>query len=87
MKISLNSEQLRMTVLKQIVNNASIMMSIERKMGIIDWVLPYTSKSMRLKILSARGDKLWLFEKALAKNENEIIEIEFADVNFIYKGL
>ena len=87
MKITLNNEDLRMIVLKQIVSNASIGMSIERKMGIIDWIFPYTSKNMRLKRLVVRGDKLWLFEKALAKNENETVEIEFTDVNFIYKGL
>jgi len=87
MKITLNNDDLRMTVLKQIVSNASTGMSIERKLGFIDWIFPYTSKNMRLKSLRIRGDKLWLFEKALAKNKNENVEIEFTDVNFIYEGL
>lgn len=87
MKISLNSEALRMTVLKQIVSNASIGMSIERKRNIIDWIFPYTPKNLRLKRNRLRGNRLEKFEVALSKNNSELVEIDYHDVNFIYEGL
>ena len=86
MKIELNSEDLRMVVLKQIVSNASIAMNIERKRNIIDWLFPYSTRNLRLKRLRIRGKRLQEFETALSKNKSELISIDFRDVNFIYEG-
>lgn len=87
MKVTLNSEALRMIVLKQIVKNATICLGIERKIGIIDWFVPFTPNKMKLKRLRKRGHKLQIFETALSKNKSEMIEIDFHDVDFIYEGL
>lgn len=87
MKVTLNSEALRMIVLKQIVKNATICLGIERKIGIIDWFVPFTPNKMKLKRLYKRGHKLQMFETALSKNKSEMIEIDFHDVDFIYEGL
>ena len=86
MKITLNSESLRLKVLKQIVDNASIGMSIERKLNIIDWIFPFTPRRLRLSRNRKRGEKLEAFEVALRENISELIEIEYDDVNFIYAG-
>lgn len=86
MKIKLNSEDLRMVVLKQIVSNASMGMLIDRKIGIIESLIPFTPRKQKLKILRVRGDRLQLFETALSKNKDELIEIDFHDVDFIYEG-
>lgn len=87
MKIKLNSEDLRMTVLKQIVSNASLGMKIDRERGFIDWLIPITLKNLKLKRLRIRADKLQEFETSLSLNDSEFIEIDYHDVNFIYKGL
>ena len=87
MKIKLNSEALRMTVLKQIVNNACIGLSVERKMGIISYIFPFTPSCFRLRRIHDRGEKLEQFEKSLSLNKDEFVYIEFKDVDFIYKGL
>lgn len=86
MKITLNSESLRLKVLKQIVDNASIGMRIERKLNIIDWIFPFTPRRLRLSRNRKRGEKLEAFEVALRENRSELIEIEYDDVNFIYAG-
>lgn len=86
MKITLNAESLRMTVLNQIVKNASIGMSIERGRNIVDWIFPFTPKNLRLSRNRKRGEKLEKFELALSKNKSELIEIDFNEVNFIYEG-
>ena len=87
MRIKLNAESLRMTVLKQIVSNASIGMRIDRKRNFIDWIFPYTPKNLKLKRLRKRGDKLQEFETALRINKSEFVEIYYHDVDFIYYGL
>lgn len=87
MKISLNSEDLRMIVLKQIVRNATIAMKIERQIWFIEWFIPFTPRKMKLRSLQKRGDKLQMFETSLSKNKNETVDIDFKDVNFIYEGL
>lgn len=86
MKITLNSESLRLKVLKQMVDNASIGMSIERKLNIIDWIFPFTPRRLKLSRNRKRGEKLEAFEVALRENKSELIEIEYDDVNFIYAG-
>ena len=87
MKITLNNEDLRMTVLKQIVNNASLSVVIERDRNFIDRILPCTNRNRRLNRLRVRGDRLQLFETSLSKNKSEMVEIDFKDVGFIYEGL
>lgn len=87
MLIKMNTEHLRMTVLKQIVDNATKAMVIDRKRTLLDWIFPFTSKNIQLKKMRKRGDKLEQFEVALSKNEDEFSYIEFHDVDFIYKGL
>lgn len=87
MLIKMNSEDLRMTVLKQIVDNAGKAMAIDRKRNLIDWVFPFTPKNLQLKQMRKRGDKLQEFEVALSKNEEEFTHIHFHDVDFIYQGL
>ena len=87
MKITLNREDLRVIVLKQIVANASIGMKTERNIGFFGWLIPFTPSKMKLKRLRDRGDKLEMFEVALSKSKSETIEIDFRDVDFIYKGL
>lgn len=87
MKIELNSEALRMTVLKQIVSNALLGMKNERELNIIDYIFPYTPKRLRLKRLRKRGDRLQEFETALRVNKSELVEISHKDVDFIYEGL
>ncbi len=87
MKVSMNAESLRMIVLKQIVANASICLQLERKIWFIDWILVFTPRNLKLKSLRKRGDRLQLFETALSKNESEMVEVDFHDVNFIHKGL
>ena len=86
MKIKLNTESLRMKVLKQIVANASVGMSIERNLNILDYLIRFTPKMLRLKRNRRRGNKLELFELALREHKDEMIEIEYHDVNFIYDG-
>lgn len=86
MKIKLNAEDLRMVVLKQIVANATLGMNIERKIGFIEYFIPFTPNKLKLKRLRKRGDRLQLFETALSKNREEMIEIDFHDVDFIYEG-
>ena len=87
MRIKLNAESLRMTVLKQIVSNASIGMRIDSKRNFIDWIFPYTPNNLKLKRLRRRGDKLQEFETALRINKSEFVEINYHDVDFIYEGL
>lgn len=87
MKIELNSEVLRMTVLKKIVSNASLGMKNERELNIIDYIFPYTPRRLRLKRLRKRGDKLQEFETALRVNKSELVKISYKDVDFIYEGL
>ena len=87
MMIELNSESLRMTVLKQIVNNASLCMNIERKLTIIERILPFTPRALRLNRLRLRGDRLQKFEKSLSVNKSELVKINYNDVDFIYEGL
>lgn len=86
MMITLNRESLRMVVLKQIVANAEIGMSTERKIGLIDWFIPFTPNKMKLKRLRKRGDKLQMFETALSKTRSETVDIDFKEVDFIYEG-
>ena len=86
MKIELNSGDLRMVVLKQIVTNASIAMNIERKNWLIDWLILFTPRNLKLKRLRKRGDRLQVFETALSKNKSELVSIDFHDVDFIYEG-
>ena len=87
MKITLSRESLRMVVLKQIVENATIALKTERKIGIIDWFVPFTPNKMKLKRLYKRGHKLQMFETALSKTKSETVDIDFKDVDFIYEGL
>ena len=87
MKITLNREDLRMVVLKQIVANASIGLKTERSISLIGWLIPFTPNKMKLKRLRKRGDRLQMFEVALSKSKSELVEIDFEDVNFIYQGL
>lgn len=87
MKITLNREDLRMVVLKQIVANASIGLKTERNISLIGWLIPFTPNKMKLKRLRKRGDRLQMFEVALSKSKSELVEIDFEDVNFIYRGL
>lgn len=87
MKIKLNTEDLRMTVLKQIVSNASIAMSVERKMSFISHIFPFTPSNFRLSRLHDRGDRLQQFDVALSKNKDEFVMIDYKDVDFIYEGL
>ena len=86
MKIKLNSEALRMVVLKQIVTNASMCMKVEREMSFISRIFPFTPSNFKLSRLRDRGDRLQLFDLALSKNKEEIIEIDYRDVDFIYQG-
>ncbi len=44
MLIKMNTEHLRMTVLKQIVDNATKAMVIDRKRTLLDWIFPFTPK-------------------------------------------
>jgi len=87
MKILLNSDHLHMVVLKQIVNNATLAMNLERERSVFDYIFPYTKRNLRLKNLRVRSDILWGFERALKVTTSETVEIEFSDVDFIYKGL
>ena len=75
-----------MVVLKQIVTNASIAMNIERKNWLIDWLILFTPRNLKLKRLRKRGDRLQVFETALSKNKSELVSIDFHDVDFIYEG-
>lgn len=86
MKIKLNTEDLRMVVLKQIVANASIGMKVERKMSFISHIFPCTPSNAKLCRLRDRGDRLQMFDLALSKNKDEFVMIEYADVDFIYQG-
>lgn len=86
MKIKLNSEALRMVVLKQIVANASIGMKMEREMSFISRIFPFTPSNFKLGRLRERGDKLQEFDLALSKNKDKFVMIDFHDVNFIYQG-
>lgn len=86
MKIELNSEDLRMVVLKQIVANASIAMNVDRKNWLIDWIIPFTPRNLKLKRLRKRGDRLQVFETALSRNKSELVSVDFHDVDFIYEG-
>ena len=86
MKIKLNSEALRMVVLKQIVANASLGMKIEREMSFISRIFPFTPSNYKLCRLHDRGDRLQMFDLALSKNKDEMIEIDYQDVDFIYQG-
>jgi hypothetical protein len=85
-KIKLNSEALRMVVLKQIVANASLGIKTEREMSFISRIFPFTPSNSKLSRLHDRGDKLQMFDLALSKNKDEFIEIDYHDVNFIYQG-
>ena len=87
MLIKMNTGHLRMTVLKQIVDNAGKAMAIDKKRNIIDWLFPFTPKNLQLKRMRKRGDKLQQFEVALSKNKDEFSHIDFHDVDFIYQGL
>lgn len=86
MKIKLNNAHLHGVVLKQIVDNASVGMKIEREMTLIDRLIPFTRRSRRLKSLMRRNQKLWIFEKSLKENESDLVEIDFKDADFIYSG-
>lgn len=86
MKIKLNTEDLRMVVLKQIVASASIGMKVEREMSFISRIFPFTPSNAKLCRLHDRGDRLQMFDLALSKNNDEFVMIEYDDVDFIYKG-
>ena len=86
MKIKLNTEYLRMVVLKQIVANASIGIKVEREISFISRIFPFTPSNAKLRRLHNRADRLQMFDLALSKNKDEFVMIEYADVDFIYQG-